>query len=586
MLKNFLYILKKTDTKISLLLTQETIHALLSNVPTIILLLILKELFQPIPDKNFIIKNIAAMTVIFAVHLIFARKVILNTHHFVFNITAKLKILLGNQLQKLPLGYLKNQDSADLASVVLQDVNNFESIVTHSIPNTIGAFLGFILLSSFLLYLDPVLSIILISGLPCAFIFILFSKKMFMKLSETQIHARDETAAGFIEYILGIQHLKAFNLTGKKFHSLEKRFDSLRRKSIKTESFSGPFVLTTFVVFEFFFMFMAYYGAKRITGSSPFQLTIPVFTAFLILGYRAYEPLKLLMADFPVLNYMNTSLERIIDLLDSTLQSPGQNLVPGKFDISFENVSFSYVDSKVLNDISFTIPEKKITAIAGPSGGGKTTITSLISRFYDTDNGSIKIGGINIRDISPENVCKLISQVFQDVYLFDDTIYNNIKIGNPEASERQIINALKKARVDEFTNHLPDGIHTRVGDAGTHLSGGQKQRVSIARSILKDSPIILLDEATASLDPENEIYIHQAIQELVSNKTVLVIAHRLQTIKNADKIIVLENGKISQEGKHQQLIEQKGTYQPYWNLQQHNYSWETEAIPQPEVNLN
>lgn len=266
-------------------------------------------------------------------------------------------------------------------------------------------------------------------------------------------------------------------------------------------------------------------------------------------------------------------MERIRQLLEAPLQSAGKDTQPKKYDIVFEDVSFSYIDRKILKDVSLTIPEQGLTALVGASGSGKTTITNLIARFWDIQKGKISIGGIDLQDMSPHTVYNLISQVFQDVYLFDDTIYNNIKIGNPDATEKEIMWVADKAQVTEFLSVLENGINTMVGEGGSKLSGGQKQRISIARAMLKDAPIILLDEATAALDPENEIYIQQAIHELVKEKTVVVIAHRLQTIRNADKIIVMKNGRVSETGRHLDLLENKGLYAQYWNTQQTISGW-------------
>ena len=318
---------------------------------------------------------------------------------------------------------------------------------------------------------------------------------------------------------------------------------------------------------------MVYMGIARINDSNGATIAIPAFVAFLIVGYRLYEPLKLLMAEYAILHYMNVSVKRIIQLLESPLQDAGKNTTPEKYDIAFQNVSFAYIDRAVLRDVSLTIPAKKLTALVGASGSGKTTITSLIARFWDVQKGRISIGGVDLKDMSPQTVYSLISQVFQDVYLFDDTIYNNIKIGKPDATEEEIIQVAEKAQVTEFLDVLPDGMNTEVGEGGSKLSGGQKQRISIARAILKDAPIILLDEATASLDPENEIYIQQAMQELVIEKTVVVIAHKLQTVRNADKIIVLENGHIAEEGNHSKLLKNKGLYAQYWDIQQKTRGW-------------
>jgi ATP-binding cassette subfamily B protein len=538
------------------------------------LLLVIWELFKEVPDKSYLWSLVLIMLVLFALQLWLGAKIYAKTNKAVYKMTSALRIKLGNRLQQLSLGFYKKRDPSDLASVILQDAANFETILGHALPSIFGAVFGTFFLSLFLFYTDWKLAIVLLLAVPLAFLFVYLATLMMKKFSRAQIASRNETGSRFIEYILGIRHLKAYNQTGEKFTTLRSAFEKLRRDSIKLEAVPGPMVLMAFVVFELFFLLMVYFALNRITGGT---ITVPAVIAFLIIGYRLYEPLKLLMIDYAQLNYMNVSLKRMIDLLETPMQDAGKDLRPDSYEIEFRNVTFSYIDREILKDVSFTLPEKGLTALVGASGSGKTTIANLIARFWDVQKGTITIGGISITDMSPNTVYSLISQVFQDVYLFDDTVYNNIKIGNPDAGEKEIMEVAEKAQVTEFLDQLPNGLQSRVGEGGSHLSGGQKQRISIARAMLKNVPIILLDEATAALDPENEIYIQQAIQELVKEKTVVVIAHKLQTIRNADKIIVLEDGRIKEQGKHDELLKAGGLYANYWNTQQTTRGWRLKA---------
>lgn len=578
MLKNILYIFRVTDTRIGKVALGEIVHGMFLAAPTGILLLIIWELFKDQPDIKKIWATVIIMTVMFVIQLWIAQRVMINTQSTIFTMTGKLRLMLGDHLQKLSLGFYKKRDPGDLASVVLQDVSNFESIFSHSFQSILGAIFGTLFLSIFLLLLDWKLALLMLLAIPCAFLFVFIATKVAKKASQNRIASRNETSSRFIEYMQGIQYLKAFNLTGDRFSTLKTAFNDLRENSIKVEAVFGPFILTSFVVFEFFFLLMVSVGIARINDTNGATIAIPAFVAFLIVGYRLYAPLQLLMAEYAILNYMNVSVKRIIQLLESPLQDAGKNTTPEKYDVAFQNVNFSYIDREILKDASFTIPEKGLTALVGASGSGKTTIANLVARFWDVQKGSVTIGGENVKDMSPQTVYSLISQVFQDVYLFDDTIYNNIKIGNPNATEAEIMQVAEKAQVTEFLGVLENGIKTKVGEGGSKLSGGQKQRISIARAMLKDAPIILLDEATAALDPENEIYIQQAIQELVKEKTVVVIAHKLQTVRNADKIIVLENGNIAEEGNHFELLKNKGLYAQYWNIQQKTRGWKICAV--------
>lgn len=570
MIKNLRYIFRVTETKMGKVIFWEFLHGLFLATPTGILLFIIWELFKPEPNTQMIWMQVGVMLFMLIIQLRVASRTMINTNLAIYGMSSKLRIMLGNRLQKLSLGYYKRRDPGDLASVVLQDVSNFETIFGHSAGNIFAAFFGTIFISIFLFIIDWKLALIMLSALPLAYFIVYITGKIIASYGNKQIAARNAVSSRFIEYIQGIRHLKAHNQTGNSFSTLKNSFKDLRRRSITLEAVPGPFILTTFIFLEFVFLFMVYVSIGRINAEN---LTIPAFIAFLIVGYKLYEPLKLIMIEYSIMNYMNVSLNRIIELLKSPLQDVGKNIVPTNYNIEFKNVTFSYLDREILKDVSFTIPKNGLTALVGASGSGKTTIANLIARFWDVQKGEIKIGNENIKDMSPQTVYSFISEVFQDVYLFDDTIYNNIKIGKPNASEEEIMKVAEKAQVIEFLADLSDGINTKVGEGGSHLSGGQKQRISIARAMLKDAPIILLDEATASLDPENEIYIQQAIQELVKEKTVVVIAHKLQIIRNADKIIVLENGKIKEQGKHQNLLNNNSLYANYWHTQQNTSGW-------------
>jgi ATP-binding cassette subfamily B protein len=574
MLKNIRYVFEQTHISMKKMILGELLHGAFLAVPTGMLLLIIWELFNNQPDIQKIWMQVLMLVVMFVIQLWVAKRVMVNTHKTIYSATARLRLVLGDHLQKLSLGFYKKRDPGDLASVVLQDVSNFEMIFSHTIQGILGAIFSTLFLSPFLFFLDWRLAGLMLLALPVAFIFVYAAGKFAEKFSHRHIASRIETSSRFVEYILGIRHLKAFNQTGDRFSTLKRAFDKLRRDSIMVEIIPGPFVLTSFVVFELFFLYMVYLGIARIGDTT---IAIPAFVAFLVIGYRLYEPLKLLMVNYAELRYMNVSLQRIIQLMESPLQDTGKNLIPQKHDIVFNEVSFSYIDREILKNVSFTLPENGVTALVGASGSGKTTIANLIARFWDVQKGDIRIGGVNLRDMAPQTVYGLISEVFQDVYLFDDSVYNNIQIGNPDADGEQIMAVAKKAQVVEFLDDLPDGINTKVGEGGSHLSGGQKQRISIARAMLKDAPIVLLDEATASLDPENEIYIQQAIQALVKEKTVVVIAHKLQTVRHANKIIVLEDGHIVEQGAHSALLENEGLYASYWNTQQTTRGWKIRA---------
>lgn len=404
-----------------------------------------------------------------------------------------------------------------------------------------------------------------------AFIFLFIFLKVIKYFGEKQLKSRNAAVSRMMEYLLGIKVLKAYNQTGNRFQRMEKSFDKLKEDSIKLEGIPGPLVMVYFAFLEIGFLAILFFGLQFLENGT---LSIPIFFLFLIVGYGFFEPLKILSEFMGEMRYMNMAADRVVETLNTkVLPEPLDDKIIERYDIEFEDVTFKYQDADVIKDMSLHIPERSITALVGPSGSGKTTITSLIARFWDVDSGQIKIGGRNIKDVKNEHLLSYMSMVFQDVYLFNDTIYNNIKVGNPQATREDIFEAARQANCHEFIQKLPDGYDTMVGEGGSTLSGGEKQRISIARAILKDAPIILLDEATASLDPENEGKIQEAIRELVKSKTVVVIAHRMYSVSDADQIIVIEKGKVAEQGKHQELLENNGTYRHLWDEQQRAHGW-------------
>ncbi|MEN0004436.1 MAG: ABC transporter ATP-binding protein [Bacteroidota bacterium] len=571
MIKNLIYAFRYDPAGMRQSLLWEWLHGTLLAAPSGILLVVIWEFFEQTPDTQKIWWTIATMVALFFVQLYVANKAMLASNMATFEMSRKLRIALGNKLQRLSLGYYKRRDPGDMAAVVLQDVANFENIFGHSITNIANAVFGVLVLAGFLLWLDWRLAITLLLALVIVLPLMQWSRRLVTRLGQQQIAARNNTGARFLEYAQGIQHIKSYGMTGARFASLDRALASLRRESIRVEAIPGPVILVVGVIFELFFVLMIWLALYFLLEGS---LTIPVLIAFLIIGYRLYEPLKVLMVEYPVLSYMNVSLERVIALLEAQEQEVGQHLQPEHYDIAFHDVHFSYIEGeKVLDGIRFSAPSGTLTALVGASGSGKTTITALIARFWDIQKGQITIGGIDLREMAPQTVYSVISEVFQEVYLFNGSIYDNILIGNPHASETEVLEAAQQAQLLEFTDRLPEGLQTKVGEGGSKLSGGQKQRISIARALLKDAPIVLLDEATASLDPENEIYIQRAIQALVKDKTVIVIAHKLSTIQQADQILVLEEGHVVETGVHQELLSQNGYYTKLWHLQQQARGW-------------
>ncbi|WP_343307463.1 ABC transporter ATP-binding protein [Chitinophaga niabensis] len=548
----------------------EYLHALFIAAPNVILLIIVRELFKPNPDPGKLWNTVYLLCGLIVFQFFVAAKSQIASLFLTADIGSSIRMKLGNHLRRISLGYFKKRDPGDIAAVLLQDVQTFEGVFGHSIGQLTNAIFGTSILVVVLFVLDWRLALALSVAIPLLYPFFSFTHKLGKIWGAKYIRIRNDVGNRFLEYLYGIRHIKSFRMTGEKFVTLDKALLDLRDESIKSVSLFSPLMLAGGVILELGFMGMAWLGAYYLLGGS---ITVQTVTAFLIIGYRLYEPIKIVLMQFPLLEMMGLSIKRVTELMETPTIVETGNKTPERFDISFEDVRFSYNETPVLQDITCRFPEKAMTALVGPSGSGKTTITNLIARFWDVNSGTIRIGNTDIRKIPQETWYNQISEVFQEVYLFDDSIYNNILIGKQDATETEVMVAAAKAQVLEFARQLPEGLHTKVGEGGSRLSGGQKQRISIARALLKNAPIVLLDEATASLDPENETYIQLAIAELVQDKTVIVIAHKLNTIRHAQQIIVLDDGSIREQGTHETLLQQNGLYARLWYTQQRTSGW-------------
>lgn len=487
-----------------------------------------------------------------------------------YNITADGRLSIASHLRKLPMGFYNSKDPGDIGAYIVTDYANIEQLTTHLIPQFFGAIAMPLVALFMLLFFNWQLALVSALVIPLAFPMAKISTYIIRKTGKKQQKSKVETASRMIEYVQGIKLIKAFNLGGTRFERLEKVFRRLMKDSIRLEAGSGPTMILSSFILNSGLVLITLFGLTFLFAGT---LSLPFYIMFLVIGTRIYEPLIQALMFIGELNYMQLGVDRIETLRKSPLLPEGNEKMREKFDIEFDKVDFSYNSVKVLNQFTAKIPSHSFTALVGPSGSGKTTVTRLIARFWDVDAGEIRLGGKNIKSYINDDLLGNIAIVFQDVYLFNDTIYNNIRIGKEDATEEEIIAAAKIARCHDFIDALPDKYQTMVGEGGSTLSGGEKQRISIARAILKNAPIVLLDEATASLDPENELYIQQAINDLVKDKTVVVIAHRLNTIRNADQIIVIDKGSVIEQGKHDNLIAGNGLYKALWDEQQRVKGW-------------
>ncbi len=476
---------------------------------------------------------------------------------------------LAEHLRRLPLGYLQRRDPADLASMMMGDFTLVEHGISHLVPQMFGAALMPLITLSGLAFLDWRMALALLAALPLSVLLMVVTSRIQLQLGQRHVQAKIEATNRLQEYLNGIRVIKAYNLTGDRFVRLKQSFAQLMKRSIRIEGVMGPIVLSAIALLRSGLSLMIVCGVYWLLDGT---LDVIVFASFLIIGTRIYEPLASSLVHYAEFRYFEKAGERIIQLLQES-PMPGDKEPPAANDITFKKVSFGYNNTKVLDTVNLSIPVNSFTALVGPSGSGKSTLLRLIARFYDPDSGTVEMGGEPLSAMDPEALLRRISMVFQDVYLFQDTIANNIRFGRSDASQAEIEAVAREACCHEFIMKLPNGYETNVGEGGSTLSGGEKQRISIARAMLKNAPVILLDEATASLDPGNEVLIQQAINRLIAGRTVIVVAHRLKTIKDADQIIVLNKGKIVQQGQHEGLLKEGGLYARLWNLQQDSAGW-------------
>ena len=480
--------------------------------------------------------------------------------------TAEQRIRLGNIFKRVSLGFFNSNNMGEISSAVTTDLSFIEMLSMNMINTVVNGYITVLVMILFLLFYCPLAGIISLSGIVLSALFLYIAAKISDKNASIHQKAQDSIVENTIEFLRGMQTIKAFKQEGVSVQGIRKAYKNHKDVNIKIELENCPYnCLHQFVLKAASVGIIAVSAYLTYTRKMDVNIML-MMDMFSFVMFSQIEPLSNAIHVIEVVNKTLDKLEKIekADIIDKG----GQNIELKRHDIKFSDVCFSYDKKQILNNISFYIPEGSTTAIVGPSGSGKTTICNLIARFYDVNSGVITVGDKNIKDITCDSLLKNISMVFQKVYLFNDTIKNNILFGNPNASDNEVINAAIKAHCHEFISKLPNGYDTIIGDGGATLSGGEKQRISIARAILKDSPIIILDEATASVDPENEHLIQNAISSLTKGKTVIVIAHRLATIQDADQILVIDNGDVVQKGNHLELINQDGIYKNFINIKE------------------
>ena len=482
---------------------------------------------------------------------------------------------LGGHLRKLPMGYFTSGNIGKISSVLSTDMVFIEEVAMSTLGNMMSYMLSALILLVFMFFLDWRLGLIAAAVTLLASVIAKGMNKVSLKEAAGRQDQSEHLTDAVLSFAEGIGVIKSYNLIGEKSEELTENFRRSRDTSTAFERKMTPWTRGLNILYA---VGIAAIFALSVQLQLNGELSLPYLLGVLLFVFDLFSPLKALYGEASRLTVMNAALDRIEAVLNETeLPDKGTEHIPnessGSPEICFDNVTFAYQDKEVLHNISFSMQKNTMTALVGPSGGGKSTIANLLARLWDVKSGKVTIRGTDIRDVPLAELMEQISMVFQRVYLFQDTIYNNISMGKPDATEEEVYEAAKKARCYDFIMALPDGFQTVIGEGGATLSGGEKQRISIARCILKDAPIVILDEATASVDTDNESYIQEAINELVKGKTLLVIAHRLNTIRQADQILVISDGRISEQGTHDELMAKAGIYQDFVNIRKKSSGW-------------
>ena len=477
---------------------------------------------------------------------------------------------LAEKLRKLPLSYFGKKDLSDLTSTIMADCATLETASSHWIPELIGAMISTLIVSISLFFIDWRMAIAALWVLPIAFIIVLSSANVQKKLNENHMRLKMNLADGIQECLETLRDLRANNASESYMTGLDKKIKAVEKHSIVTEFGTAVFVGSAQMILKVGIATVALVGGILLSKG---KIDIFKFFMFLLLVSRLYDPMQMSLQNLAAIISADVPCRRMDEILSHSIQTGSEKLTNKGCDIVFDHVAFGYDgEDNVLSDASLCAKQGEVTALIGPSGGGKTTVSRLAARFWDINKGKITVGGMDISKIDPEKLMSLYSIVFQDVTLFNNTVMENIRIGKKDATDEEVI-AAKLAHCDEFVEKLADGYNTMIGENGSELSGGERQRISIARAFLKDAPIILLDEATASLDVDNETLIQQSLSELIKNKTVLIIAHRMRTVASADKIVVLKDGVVAEQGSPAELEAKNGIYKHMMSMQLKSAEW-------------
>ena len=493
------------------------------------------------------------------------------TYGLVYNEVKTTRLSLAERLRKLPLGYFGKRDLADLTETLMGDVNRMEHVWSHVLGYLYGAYISTAIIAVCLLVYDWRLTIACLWGVPVAFSLLFGTRKISARASERTKKAAVRVSDGIQEALENIREIRATNQEARYLAGLNQKIDDHEKVTIQGELGTGIFVNAASVIMRLGVATTILAGASLILSG---QIDFMLLFLFLLVITRVYAPFDQSLALIAELFVSQVSADRMNEIYDTSTAEGAEVFQPKGHDIVFDHVGFAYDKKKVLDGVSFTAREGEVTALVGPSGSGKSTCARLAARLWDVTEGTIRVGGVDISTVDPEALLTDYSMVFQDVVLFDDTVMENIRLGKRGATDQEVRAAAEAANCGEFIRRLPQGYDTPIGENGAKLSGGERQRISIARALLKNAPIVLLDEATASLDVENETKVQGALSRLLAGKTVLVIAHRMRTVAGADHIVVLENGRVAEQGTPAELMEKVGLYRRMVELQSHSAQWQ------------
>lgn len=522
-------------------------------------------------DTSLIWLSFAAIVVLVFLRFLFSYWRAKLQESIGYELVAEQRIKIGDILKRVSLGYFQKNSAGDILSTVTTELSTLELQGMRMINEVVNGYINVIAIVLCLAFFSVPAALIAVAGVALSFLFLHGVSVQSEKNAPVSEKAVEDLSGAAIEYVRGLSIVKSFGQEGASISNMKNACKESKDINIKIEKGFTPFNCL-----HLFALKLASVGLVMITAwmASNGQMPLPIMLMFCMFSFTIFGSVETINDSAHILGVIDSAMNKLekVDEVEYIDQN-GSDITPAGYDIEFQHVSFGYDSREILHDVTFKIPQNTTTAVVGPSGSGKSTLCNLIARFYDVNSGVIKIGGRDVKDFTCDSLLRNISMVFQNVYLFHDTIKNNIRFGSPGATDEQIIEAAKKARCHDFIMELPDGYDTIVGEGGSTLSGGEKQRISIARAILKDSPIVILDEATASIDPENEHLIQEAISALTHGKTIITIAHRLATIQNADKILVVDGGGIAQQGTHAELMSQDGVYKRFIEIREKAEGW-------------